>query len=157
MFEGFRRLDVDQDGFLSLCDLECYFGAFNTRLPIKHLTEILFMLDDSRRGSLTFEDVMLYFLRVRSNYFSSQQAVSKPLSSSPRAINNNYSDEIKERPILDDAQNHSMLPLLLYRLLVFASFQEEDGTVHLLTALQVWIIRFIFTIFNLIFFFFFSF
>jgi hypothetical protein len=74
LFKGFQSLDGTHDGFLSPPDLVRFCKRFNVQLQGRDLSAMLWLMDDNRRGKLTFDDVMKFYLRNRDEFVRSGQA-----------------------------------------------------------------------------------
>jgi hypothetical protein len=159
VFAGFRRLDVDGDGVLSLRDLALYCERQGAGLTAQELQEALWGLDDSMRGGVTFDEVRAHFVARRKTLAEEEarlkgqgQGQGQGLSAASPLLHSLLQNAAtaaagrrkKKRfpPLLQpppaDPARRPFLGFLLYRLVFFASLQQQSrGTVHLLSALQV--------------------
>lgn len=71
LFSGFEKLDQNHDGFLSPTDLVRFCKQFQVKLRGRDLSAMLWLMDDSRRGKLTFDDVMKGYIRNREEFLRS--------------------------------------------------------------------------------------
>lgn len=71
LFSGFEKLDKTHDGFLSSGDLVKFCKQFNVDLRGRDLSAMLWLMDDNRRGKLTFDDVMKFYIRNREEFLRS--------------------------------------------------------------------------------------
>ena len=167
VFAGFRRLDVDGDGFLSARDLAVYNDRYQGGLVETELSEALWALDDDMRGGVSFDEVRAHFLRLRKELSVEEEALARAKGRVRRggAGGSGAGEEPSRAAALlqsmglglarDEVGKNKKIPpvtarpprspanrpyqeWMLYRLLLFASFQSEHSHhVHLLSALQV--------------------
>jgi hypothetical protein len=160
VFSGFRRLDVDGDGVLSLRDLSLYCERQGAGLAATELQEALWGLDDYMRGGVTFDEVRAHFVARRKSLAAEEArlkgqgqglSAASPLlqsllqntaTAAAAAAAGGRKKKKRFPPLLQspptDPAKRPFLGFLLYRLVFFASLQQQSrGTVHLLTALQV--------------------
>ena len=71
LFSGFQKLDISQDGLLSPADVVKVCTDFNVNLCGKDVSAIMWLMDDNRRGKLTFDDVMKFYTRNRNEFLQS--------------------------------------------------------------------------------------
>lgn len=89
----------------------------------------MWLMDDARRGYITFEEIKNFFLQFRQEFHESGVEFA---SAKPPAL-----DICEEKlPSMKESNIHAH-PLLLFRLLFFAAMQNIDGCVHLLSAYQM--------------------
>jgi hypothetical protein len=104
-------------------------------LPAHVIYEVIYAQDDASRGSLTFEEVKTMYMRLRP-LLDSQAAEwaakgSERSSPNPEGSNDSLGNVATENVILP------FMPLLLYRVLVFACFVDDEGKVPLMRVFQV--------------------
>lgn len=154
---------TSSDSLLSLSDMMAYCKVNKVPLKKAEVEHLLWILDDNRRGSVSFEDVKSCYIdqRKRMKYFScadvSAAVPKKPSSSRSLSSNKLFSSKsnssrkhIFRKPpsngLPDDAEivrahstSRSLVsdPIVLFRLLFFAANQDENGYVNLLAVYQV--------------------
>ena len=149
LFAGFSKIDRDGDGLLSVNDLKEFVGKYGaeSELPEHMLQEVIYEQDDAARGALTFDAVQNYYMRLRPVLDKQLRAWKDPSSLPAAKINAKSSaaavirskDKKRKSSGAETPVPHVLLPfipLLLYRLLIFASFVGHDDQVHLLGAFQ---------------------
>ena len=152
------------DGILSINDLMTYCKKYQVPLKKKDLEFFIWLMDDDRRGHLTFEDVKTCYIdqRKRKKYFSCRSEKNEPVRSRPPAEDrkpsygmlsprkNSAKLTTPRKPagtgLVDDADvvaSHATTralisdPIVLFRLLFFAATQDSSGYVRLMSAFQV--------------------
>lgn len=73
LFSGFEKVDQTHDGFLSPGDLVRFCKQFDVRLRGRDISAMMWLMDDNRRGKLTFDDVMKFYIRNRDEFSKSGQ------------------------------------------------------------------------------------
>lgn len=71
LFRGFEKLDKTQDGFLCPADVVRVCRLSGVQLKKKEISAMLWLMDDHRRGKLTFDDVMKFYIRNRGDFLKS--------------------------------------------------------------------------------------
>jgi hypothetical protein len=87
-----------------------------------------------RRGSLTFDDIINFYLRKRREFLASSEDYKLRIPVTPEELVKMRLHQ--EHDVVTECDMHSQ-PLLLFRLLFFIAMQDSRGEVHLLTAFQV--------------------
>jgi hypothetical protein len=153
LFSGFRNLDSDGDGLISGSDLydyvtrqkKCFGRNENILFTLDTMNEIVFEADDAKRGSLTFDDVKKYYMRLRPvldeqiRIWENEKRKKTQFAKSQKknTTQNKSKVEFGNRPGMPYVQL-PFIPLLLYRLLLYSSFQDDDQDeeVNILGAFQ---------------------
>jgi hypothetical protein len=116
-------------------DRKCSLVDGRQQVPTQHTPSHTPSLSSSwtRRGVLTFDDVIRFYLRKRKEFMASSQDYKLRVPVAP--------DELvkmrlhQEHDVPTECDMHSQ-PLLLFRILFFIAMQDSRGEVHLLTAFQ---------------------
>lgn len=87
-----------------------------------------------RRGVLTFDDIIRFYLRKRKEFLASSQDYKLRVAVAPEELVKMRLHQ--EHDVPTECDMHSQ-PLLLFRILFFIAMQDSRGEVHLLTAFQV--------------------
>jgi len=143
LFTGFSKMDSNGDGLLSADDMNEFVANNNAevQLPLHVLQEIIYAQDDAQRGALTFDAVQSYYMRLRP-VLNEQLHIWKKMAGGGSILQKRKGKENSKNVPTDSDVNPPaniqlpFLQLLLYRLLVFASFIDDDGKVKPLTAFQ---------------------
>ena len=147
LFNGFSKMDSNGDGLLSAEDMNEFVlnNHADTQLPLHVLQEIVYAQDDAQRGALTFDAVQSYYMRLRP-VLDEQLHIWKKMAAERAVLPPTGKEKGKENTKNTAAETADIVPpaniqlpflqLLLYRLLVFASFSGDHGQVELLTAFQ---------------------
>mmetsp|Transcript_23047 Transcript_23047/g.33738 ORF Transcript_23047/g.33738 Transcript_23047/m.33738 type:complete len:922 (+) Transcript_23047:83-2848(+) len=133
LFRGYQTMDKNKDGFLSADDIYYYCKENKVHLSRSEIENVMWLMDDNRRGYLTFEDIMSFYVRKRREFLASGQdyKMRGPVEAEEVA-------KLKLRHqqyVLTECDMHSQ-PLLLFRILFFTSMQDSKGEIHLLTGFQ---------------------
>jgi hypothetical protein len=86
LFSGFEKLDKTHDGFLSPFDLVRFCREFSVNLREQDISAMMWLMDDHRRGKLTFDDVMKFYIRNREEFLKSGEEfhrTTEEMESSP--------------------------------------------------------------------------
>mmetsp|Transcript_34949 Transcript_34949/g.65218 ORF Transcript_34949/g.65218 Transcript_34949/m.65218 type:complete len:1216 (-) Transcript_34949:699-4346(-) len=68
LFSGFEKVDQAHDGFLSPGDLVRFCKQYNVSLRGRDISAMMWLMDDNRRGKLTFDDIMKFYIRNREEF-----------------------------------------------------------------------------------------
>lgn len=164
MFRGFQIIDrTSLDNVLSLADLMTFCRHYKVPLKRKDLELFIWLMDDSRKGCLTFEDVKTCYIdqRKRKKYFHCKNTekvmtAKRPSgekksdfgSFSPRRNNARLTAprKLAGTGLVDDSEivsSHTTCrslisdPIVLFRIMFFAATQDQRGCVRLMSAYQV--------------------
>lgn len=157
LFHGFKELDMDGDGLISVDDLQEYVedNEANHILTESILTELIFMNDNAMRNACTFDEIKTYYVQLKPQLDSVlkdwkcesllDQEEARRKSVKDKKKSNNTPIREKKRSVLGVAKRSytleepktEFMPFLFYRLLMFAYFKQGKEEMNLLSAFQV--------------------
>jgi hypothetical protein len=157
LFHGFKELDMDGDGLISVDDLQEYVEDDEAKhmLTESILTELIFMNDNAMRNACTFDEIKTYYVHLKPQLdgvlkqwkcesLLDQEEARRNSMKEKRKSNNTPNREKKKSFLGVVKKSHTLaepktdfMPFLFYRLLMFAYFKEGKDEMNLLSAFQV--------------------
>lgn len=157
LFHGFKELDMDGDGLISVDDLQEYVEDNEAKhmLTESILTELIFMNDNAMRNACTFDEIKTYYVHLKPQLdgvlkqwkcesLLDQEEARRNSMKEKRKSNNTPNREKKKSFLGVVKKSHTLaepktdfMPFLFYRLLMFAYFKEGKDEMNLLSAFQV--------------------